>query len=88
MLDADWYLRSDAVANSQLFRAHQQNKSWLWWYNGKPAYSGWIPEFSHTLGAPVGDARLSNGVYTRRFSTGTTVSFDTSTNEGAFVWGR
>ena len=68
--------------------AHQQDKSWLWWYNGKPAYSGWIPEFNHTLGVPLGDATLSKGVYTRKFSTGTTVSFDTGTNEGAFSWGR
>jgi hypothetical protein len=66
--------------------AHQQGKSWLWWYNGAPTFKGWIPEFNHTLGVPVGDAKLSGGVYTRKFSTGTVVTFDTTTNEGDFQW--
>jgi hypothetical protein len=66
--------------------AHQQDKSWLWWYNGKPSYSGWIPEFNHTLGVPVGDAQVSGGIYTRTFSTGTVVTFNTKTNTGVFDW--
>ena len=66
--------------------AHQEGKSWLWWYNGKPTYSGWIPEFNHTLGAPVGNATLSGGVYTRAFTTGTVVTFNTATNTGTFSW--
>ena len=65
--------------------AHQAGKSWLWWYNSKPGYSGWIPEFEHTLGVPVGNATLSgHGVYTRTFSAGAVVTFDTRTNEGHF----
>jgi hypothetical protein len=67
--------------------AHQQDKSWFWWYNGKANFSGWIPEFDHELGTPVGDAKLSGGVFVRNFSTGTVVTFDTSTNEGRFSWG-
>ena len=61
-----------------------------WWYNKEPTYQGWIPEFNHTLGVPVGDASLSKGgeVYSRSFSTGTVVSFNTKTNRGHFEWGH
>ena len=68
--------------------AHQHGKSWFWWYNGKPSYSGWLPEFERSLGTPVGDAKLdsSTGVYSRSFSGGAVVSFDTKTNQGRFRW--
>jgi hypothetical protein len=67
--------------------AHEQGRSWFWWYNGKPEFSGWLPEFDHPLGSPVSEARLgADGVYTRNFSTGAMVSFNTTSNEGHFSW--
>ena len=68
--------------------AHQHGKSWFWWYNSKPTFSGWLPEFNRTLGTPLGPARLSGpgGVYSRNFSSGTVVTFDTESNQGRFIW--
>jgi hypothetical protein len=67
--------------------AHQQGRSWLWWYNSKPSFQGWVPEWNRTLGAPVDNATLSSaGVYSRRFSSGAVVSFDTNTDKGRFEW--
>jgi hypothetical protein len=66
--------------------AHVHGRSFFWWYNGKPSYSGWLPEFDHTLGVPVGNATLARGVYSRSFSSGTKVTFDTRTNQGDFSW--
>lgn len=42
----------------------------------------WHPVFDLPLGAPLGNATLKDGVYTRKFSKGTIVTFNTKTNNG------
>ena len=47
----------------------------------------WFPVYDLPLGKPLGNATLdSDGVYTRRFARGTTVRFDTTTNNGTIAW--
>ena len=47
----------------------------------------WYPEYSKPLGQPLGAAVKKNGVYSRKFKSGTNVTFDTATNTGQIVWG-
>ncbi len=47
----------------------------------------WCPPlFERPLGKPVSDAVKKHGVYHRSFASGTTVTFDTSTNKGKVAW--
>ena len=48
----------------------------------------WRPEHDKILGAPTGQAVYKAGVWTRSFSSGTDVMFDTTTNEGTIKWGK
>ena len=47
----------------------------------------WKPEYDKPLGAPTGPATYNNGIWSRKFSRGTSVKFDTSTNTGTIEWG-
>ena len=47
----------------------------------------WKPEYDKPLGAPTGPATYNNGIWRRKFSHGTSVKFDTSTNTGTIEWG-
>eukprot|EP00041_Stephanoeca_diplocostata_P016697 m.329882 g.329882 ORF g.329882 m.329882 type:complete len:379 (-) comp20452_c0_seq2:192-1328(-) len=46
----------------------------------------WWPEFDRPLGPPLSDAQLTGTVYTRNFTHGVHVSFDTATSTGAIDW--
>lgn len=47
----------------------------------------WCPDlFEKPLGAPLGPAAQSKGVYTRKFASGTVVTFDTKQNTGKIAW--
>ena len=47
----------------------------------------WHPEYKKPLGAPKGPAQYKAGVWTRSFTSGTDVMFDTKTNKGTIKWG-
>jgi len=47
----------------------------------------WYPIYDYPLGEPLGNATLVNGVYSRSFSQGTKVTFDTKTETGSIAWG-
>jgi hypothetical protein len=47
----------------------------------------WRPEYDRPLGPPLGNAVKKGSVYSRNFSLGTYVEFDTSTNTGKIMWG-
>ena len=79
---AEFPVTTDGYA--AFLQAYVPGRSWLWWYSVAPR---WIEEFDHRLGAPLGRANVtSDGVYSRRFSHGALVSFDTRHNKGSFVW--
>eukprot|EP00054_Salpingoeca_dolichothecata_P004472 m.30741 g.30741 ORF g.30741 m.30741 type:complete len:413 (-) comp14625_c0_seq2:23-1261(-) len=46
----------------------------------------WYPEYDLPLGSPHGPAQLHDGVFTRVFGQGTTVTFSTKNNTGSIVW--
>eukprot|EP00118_Oscarella_pearsei_P025517 m.308315 g.308315 ORF g.308315 m.308315 type:complete len:351 (+) comp43746_c0_seq1:72-1124(+) len=46
----------------------------------------WHPEYDKPLGKPMGQATKAGSVYSRRFSSGTAVTFDAKTNEGSIKW--
>lgn len=46
----------------------------------------WREEYSRPLGEPHGPAAKAGTLYTRLFSTGTAVTFDTATNSGTIAW--
>lgn len=46
----------------------------------------WLPVYDKKLGAPLGNATLTDGVYTRSFASGTTVTYDTRTETGTIKW--
>merc|ERR1719262_87229 len=46
----------------------------------------WYKVYDMPLGKPLGNATLHNGLYTRAFSSGTTVTFDTATERGTIDW--
>ena len=48
----------------------------------------WRPEYDYPLGEPVGAASYTNGVWKRKFGSGTEVMFDTSTNKGTVRWSK
>ena len=48
----------------------------------------WRPEFDYPLGEPVSAASYMNGVWKRKFGSGTEVMFDTSTNKGTVKWSK
>lgn len=48
----------------------------------------WRPEYDKPLGAPLAPALYTDGVWRRQFSSGTRVTFDTSTNKGTIEWGK
>ncbi|XP_065835479.1 uncharacterized protein [Oscarella lobularis] len=48
----------------------------------------WHPEYDKPLGKPLGLAVKEGEVYTRRFASGTTASFDISTNKGDIRWAK
>lgn len=48
----------------------------------------WHDEYDKPLGAPLGDAKLVNGSYTRVFASGTTVTLDTRSWQGKIAWAK
>lgn len=52
-------------------------------FGTKPA---WYPVYDLPLGAPLGDAKFENGVYTRSFASGTSVLYNTSSETGSIQW--
>ena len=48
----------------------------------------WRPEFDHPLGEPVGLPSYTDGMWKRKFASGTEVMFDTSTNKGTIQWSK
>lgn len=46
----------------------------------------WYPLYDYPLGAPLSNASFINGIYSRKFSSGTSVTFDTKTETGAIHW--
>ena len=48
----------------------------------------WRPEFDYPLGEPVSAASYANGIWKRKFGSGTEVMFDTSTNKGTIRWSK
>lgn len=58
--------------------------AWVTWAGGFE--SRWLPEFTKPLGAPLEDAAYLRGTWTRRFASGTNVTFDALTNRGTIVW--
>ena len=47
-----------------------------------------LPQYSRPLGAPLGSAtRTPRGIWTRRFASGTNVSFNPLTGNGRIAWG-
>jgi len=46
----------------------------------------WYSLYDRPLGAPVADAEFKDGIYTRTFASGTTVTFNTSSETGSIVW--
>jgi len=46
----------------------------------------WHQEYDKPLGTPISDAIEQNGLYTRHFSKGTYVTFDTKGNKGQICW--
>jgi len=47
----------------------------------------WCPElFEKPLGVPNGPAAKSGAVYTRKFASGTVVTFNIRTNKGTITW--
>ena len=66
--------------------AYEQGRSFMWSYV-LDVKTLWIEEFEHKLGAPQGVATLDKegAVYTRNFAHAT-ITFDTTSNKGAFQW--
>ena len=60
---------------------------WLTWSGGYAA--GWLPEFDKPLGAPLADGSYdaATATWTRRFASGTVVTFDAASKKGAIAWG-
>merc|ERR550539_1862316 len=54
-------------------------------WNG--ASTEWYPIYDYPLGEPLSNATLADGVYSRSFSHGTSVTFDTNTETGSITWG-
>lgn len=48
----------------------------------------WHPEYDKPLGDPIGPAKYEAGVWTRNFSSGTKVMFDTNTKKGRIDWSQ
>lgn len=46
----------------------------------------WHPVYDLPLGAPLADAKLENGVYTRAFASGTFVTYNTTSESGTIQW--
>lgn len=59
---------------------------WVTWAGGYAA--GWLPEFDKPLGAPLaaGSYDVATSTWTRRFASGTVVTFDAKTNTGSIAW--
>eukprot|EP01084_Bolivina_argentea_P038740 71636_1 len=49
-------------------------------------WNKWHAAYDKPLGEPVGAAFKNGTVYRRSFKSGTTVTFDTSTNNGTIIW--
>ena len=59
-----------------------------WGGEGPEACAAWLkphPEYSQPLGEPTGPASLTGSVFTRKFSSGTTVMIDGAKNGDACV---
>jgi len=46
----------------------------------------WYPVYDKKLGAPIANATLVDGVYTRTFTSGTKVTYDTTSETGSINW--
>lgn len=46
----------------------------------------WYPVYDLPLGAPLSNATLENGVFSRKFASGTEVIYDTNTETGTIKW--
>lgn len=46
----------------------------------------WYSIYDRPLGAPLGDAVMADGVYTREFASGTKVTYNTSSERGSIAW--
>merc|ERR1712032_168433 len=53
------------------------------WDNAKVA---WYPVYDFPLGEPLSNATFIDGVYTRKFKSGTVAIFDTTTETGRILW--
>ena len=58
------------------------SNGWTWPDN----WNVWHSEYDKPLGEPLGPAVKKNGIYSRRFKSGTNVTFDTSTNTSRIDW--
>jgi len=47
---------------------------------------GWDPQFEKPLGNPLGPATVEGDVYTRKFASGTSVTWNTKTDSGDINW--
>ena len=57
------------------------------WEDDPPEPSRWWRVYDLPLGPPVSNATLSaDGVWRRRFASGTEATFDTRTNTGRVAW--
>jgi len=48
--------------------------------------NGWDPQFEKPLGNPLGPATVEGDVYTRKFASGTSVTWNTKTDSGDINW--
>lgn len=53
------------------------------WSGTKPT---WYEVYSKAIGKPLGNATLTDGVYTRSFASGTHVTYDTKKESGSITW--
>merc|ERR1711862_807879 len=51
------------------------------------ASTEWYPVYDFPLGEPLSNASFNGGIYSREFSHGTKVTFDTNTETGTIDWG-
>ena len=57
------------------------------WYI-EPDWIVWHEQYDKPLGAPIGQAILSDDLYTRSFESGTKVTFNITSNVGTIDWAQ
>ena len=71
------------LIGAQKYSYYACSNGWEW----PGDWNKWWPEYDKSLGQPTGDAVKKGNTYSRSFKSGTSVTYDVSTNKGTIRWG-